>query len=135
MFGGTYFWDIYSSVNDKSYKNSWKESDVLKGIDQKYYCSNYYESSFNRYSVKCGTYLRFWESKGWVNPIDPYGWFQWYFRYWLGRRSVDDKRQTARWKGNVSRFKSKLAKMVKDVKGTCDDYSFSPKFYCIGVMN
>ena len=40
-FGGTYFRDIYSSVNDKWYKNSWKEFDVLKDIDQKYYCSNY----------------------------------------------------------------------------------------------
>ena len=40
-FGGTYFRDIYSSVNDKWYKNSWKEFGVLKDIDQKYYCSNY----------------------------------------------------------------------------------------------
>ena len=26
---------------------------------------------------------KIWENKGWVNPIDLYGWFQWYFRYWL----------------------------------------------------
>ena len=36
-FGGTYLGNIYSSVNDKWYKNSWKEFDVLKNIDQKYY--------------------------------------------------------------------------------------------------
>ena len=72
-FGGTYFRDIYSGVNNKWYKNSWKEFDVLENIDQKYYCSNYYDVSVNKYGVKCGTSLRFWENKGWINPIDPHG--------------------------------------------------------------
>ena len=40
-FGGTYFRDIYSSVTDKWYNNSWKKFDELKDIDQKYYCSDY----------------------------------------------------------------------------------------------
>ena len=39
-FGGAYFRDIYSSINEKWHKNSWKEF-VLKDIDQNYYCSNY----------------------------------------------------------------------------------------------
>ena len=54
-FGGTYFKDIYCNVNDKWYKNSWKKFDVLKDIDQKYYCSNHYDVSVNKYGVKCGT--------------------------------------------------------------------------------
>ena len=42
-FGATYFRDIYSSVNEKWYKKSWKEFDQLKDIDQKFYCSSYYD--------------------------------------------------------------------------------------------
>ena len=75
---------------------------------------------------------------GWINLIDPCGWFWWYFRYWLGRRSVDDKRQINRTKGIVSRFKGKLVKMIKDVNGRFDDYLYFlklDKFYYTGVMN
>ena len=82
-FGGTYFRDIYCGVTGKEYKKSWKEFNLfkIKDIDHKYYCSDYYDISVNKYGVKCGTSLRFWENKGSINEIDPYGWFQWYFRY------------------------------------------------------
>ena len=73
-FAGTYFRDIYSGVNGKWYRKSSKEFDELKNIDQKCYCSNYYyDACVNKYGVKCGTSLRFWENKGWINPFDPYG--------------------------------------------------------------
>ena len=91
------------------------------------FTSDYYDVNVNKYGRKCGTWLRFWENKGWINKIDPYGWFQWYFRYWLGRRSKDDKRQTNRWKNIVSRFRGKLVKMIKNSCGKYDDYSSSPK--------
>ena len=62
-FGRNYFRDIYSSVNSKWYKKSWKEFAELKNIDQKYYCPNYYDVRVNKYGVKCGTSLRLWENK------------------------------------------------------------------------
>ena len=79
----------------------------------------------NKYGVKCGMSLRFWENKGWTNKIDPYGLFQWYFR--LGRRSKDDERQINRWTKIVNRFRGKLVKMIKDVGSKFDDYLISPK--------
>ena len=115
-FGGTYFRNIYSGVNDKFYKNSWKEFEELEDIDKKYYASDFYDVSVNKYGVKCGTLLRLWENKGWIIPIDPYGWFQWYFRYWKGRRSEDDQRQISRWKRIVSKFKGILIKMINKGK-------------------
>ena len=75
----------------------------------------------NKYGVKCGTSLRFWENKGWINEIDPYGWFQWYFR------SKDDKIQINRWKKIVSRFRGKLVKMIKSASSKFDDSSILPK--------
>ena len=125
-FGGTYFRDVYSNINEKWYKNS-KELVHLKNIDAKFYASDYYDVNVNKYGVKCGTSLRFWVHKGWINKIDPYSWFQWYFRYWLGRRSKDDKRQINRWKKIVSRFRRKLVKMIKYANNKFDDYSVSPK--------
>ena len=75
--------------------------------------------------------IKIFGKKGWINEIDSYGWFTWYFRYWLGRRSKDDKRQINKWKKIVDRFKGKLVKIIKDAGSKYDDYSISR----IGVMN
>ena len=56
-FGGTYSRDIYSGVNTKWYRKLWKEFDLLKNIDQKFYCSNYNDVSVNKHGVKCWTSL------------------------------------------------------------------------------
>ena len=108
-------------------KKSWKEFDQLKNIDQKFYCSDYYDVIVNKYGLKCGTSLRFWENEGWINKIDLHGWFQWYFRYWLGRSSQDDQRQINKWKEIASRFRGNLVKMIKDTGRKFDDYLISPK--------
>ena len=54
-FGGTYSRDIYSGINGKWYKKSWKEFVHLKNIDAKFYASDYYDMNVNKYGVKTGT--------------------------------------------------------------------------------
>ena len=113
-FGGTYFRDIYSGVTGKFCKNSWEEFSELENIDKRYYCSDFYYVKLNYYGVEVGTSLTFWESKVWIRPIDPYGWFQWYFRYWKGRRSEDDIRQINRSKKIFTRFVGILKKLITE---------------------
>ena len=58
-FGGTYFVDIYSGINEKWYRKSWKEFVQIKNIDAKFYASDYYDVNMNKYGVKTRTSLRF----------------------------------------------------------------------------
>ena len=58
-FEGTYFRDIYPGINGKWYRKSWKGFDESKNVDKKYYCSNYYNISINKYKVKFGTFSKF----------------------------------------------------------------------------
>ena len=132
-FGDTYFRDIYSGIYGRWYIKSWKEFGQFKTIDQKFYCSNYYHVSVNKSDVKCRTSLRFWENKGCINKINPYGWFQWYFRYCLGRKSEDDERKINRWEKIVCTFRGKSVKMIKDAGSKFDHYSISPKIRHISL--
>lgn len=52
-----------------------------------------------------------WIDKGWITPEDPLGWFQWYVRYWNGRRIEEvDRFQIGRWNSFVARHGAQVRK-------------------------
>lgn len=128
-FGGTYFRPINSSVTNQKYTDSWKEfpTDWFEGLKISMSIANpTYDKFMNKYKVKCGASLEEWESSGWIKEQDPYGWFQWYCRFYLGRRTEDDERQIGRWNRFLARFKTNLVNKINKADTKFNNFSISP---------
>lgn len=138
-FGGTYWRPIYSSVVNKHLKNIHKKypKSWWKGIPEDHLTRPFddYDTKINKYGVKVGTTLEFWEGKKWITKYHPYGWVHWYCDFYQGKRTPDDERQIGRWSALASdkgRFKNFLINLIKKhhksdpVKGL-HDYTISPK--------
>jgi hypothetical protein len=130
-FGGTYWRPIYSSITNKHYKDihhkypkSWFDD-----IPENKLSNEYYNKDINKYKVKVGTSLEFWEEKKWITKYNPYGWVHWYCDFYNGNRTADDSRQIHRWlrtAGPNSRFRKWLIRLVKENNKEWNDYSVSP---------
>lgn len=86
VFGGKYMTDC-----KKEFPKSWFERAKL--------CHKKHDPKLNYFKINASKPLSYWKKKGWIYPLDPRGWFQWYCRYYLGRRiDEEDLRQIKRWK-------------------------------------
>ncbi|MFA5962171.1 MAG: hypothetical protein WC848_05805 [Parcubacteria group bacterium] len=88
VFGGKYMTDCR-----KEFPADWFEKAKLN--------SEFNDPKLNFFGINASQPLSVWKKKGWIWADDPRGWFQWYCRYYLGRRCEDDARQIKRWKAII----------------------------------
>jgi hypothetical protein len=106
VFGGKYMTDCRDE-----FPPSW--------FDRAKLCPERHDSSLNCFGVNASQPLSVWRAKGWMYPDDPRGWFQWYCRYYLGRRlSGEDERQIRRWRA-IQRHIAQLVTHCRRGDRTC----------------
>ena len=111
VFGGVYMRDCKNEFPVEWFKDA-------KFSDRK---DDEHITELNFFGVNASQPLSVWLAKGWIHPDDPRGWFQWYCRYYMGRRHSDDARQIKRWKAMV--------RHIAQIKYNCraGDYSCHTK--------
>lgn len=100
VFGGKYMTDCTAE-----FPRSWFEAAKLSPRRA--------DRSLNYFGVEASQPLSVWRDKGWIHPDDPRGWFQWYCRYFMGRRMADeDRRQIGRWKA--------MRRHIQQIRKNCE---------------
>ncbi len=98
IFGGKYMTDC-----QKEFPKNWFKNAKL--------CPKRHDPTLNYFGINASQPLSVWRKKDWIHPMDPRGWFQWYCRYYMGRRfSEEDIRQIKRWKA----MKRHIAQLQKN---------------------
>ena len=101
VFGGKYMTDCIGEFPEDWF------------VDAKF-CSERHDENINYFGVNASQPLSEWRAKGWIYEEDPRGWFQWYCRYYMGRRCEDDSRQIKRWKN--------MYRHVAQIKKNCEPW-------------
>mgnify|MGYP003646838234 CR=1 FL=1 len=106
VFGGWYFEQNYDDLSPE-----WLTRAKLS--------SDGFDVSLNCFEVASGQSREVWQEKGWITLEDPLGWFQWYCRYYQGRRiEAVDAFQIKRWRSFGARHKAQI-------RNNCDAFDFS----------
>jgi len=103
VFGGRYMTDCRDE-----FPKSWFSRARLSTVR---------DPALNYFAVNASKPLAYWRDKNWIHPDDPRGWFQWYCRYYRGRRHEDDDRQIDRWKA--------MCRHVAQVRNNCEPWDMS----------
>lgn len=98
VFGGKYLNDCKDE-----FPSDWFNNSKL--------CQEFHNPNLNFFKINASKSLSYWKAKDWIYPEDPRGWFQWYCRYYIGRRCNDDKRQIKRWKA--------MTRHIAQIKKNC----------------
>ena len=108
VFGGKYMTDV---AQTDEYPKEWWEKAKL--------CSLKHDPKLNFFGVNASQPLSVWRKKGWIYLDDPRGWFEWYCRYYMGRRiPSEDERQIKRWKA-ITRHIAQIGKNCSVGDFTC----------------
>ena len=109
IFGGKYMNDCR-----KEFPSDWFKEAKL--------CTEEHKPELNYFGINASKPLSYWKKKGWIHRNDPRGWFQWYCRYYMGRRTpFEDERQIKRWRA--------MTRHIAQIKINCEkgDLACRPK--------
>mgnify|MGYP003641217728 FL=1 len=123
-FGGSYFGFPIDEHTDYDYTSLFNYH--FDGVDTFLYMGETYKPKLNQHKVRSGMGYQYWKDMGWMHEDDPYGWFEWYCKYSMGRRHQDDERQIKRWSGVCGpsgRWRQRIYKLIHETS----NWNISPR--------